>query len=248
MIILSRHLRKLVFLGALSGFVLSRPGLALNDETPMLRPKYKVEESAPEPPVLRPKHVHPLSQDGVNDEAVVPPKERPSHEPPAPQTKTDSHPYSLSILAETPLVHQNTFDGRFQAYGMWAAISIPLFDLPWEGTACLETGPSFMYSSLVLLQPSTSFNHIYLQTPIRFRAVFPAGQKWEWEAAVGLQVKWFGYDSRPTTDGGFKFVSPLLSNIDPDFALGLSYRVSGGMKLRVTAGYLFLGIGTEFDL
>ncbi len=240
MIILSHGLSKLVFFSIFVGVAFPHSALGAGQSAPVLRPKYKVEQPAPPPPVLRPKRV---SQDGVNEGV-----DEEEQEPVRSEPKTPLRATTLSLLVTTPLIHENTFDGRFKAYGLWVALAFPLFHLPWHGTAYLETGPAATYASVALLQPAVNFSHIYLNTPIRFRTVFMASSHWEWELAAGLQVKWFEYDSRPTTDGGFRMVSKIFSNIDPDFAIGAMYRLSPGFRLRLTAGFLYLGVGTEFNL
>ncbi len=239
MIILSQRLRKQLFwMGLLTLVVglIAQPGFAQDDSdnapAPMLQPKYQTETPQGRPTGKNRKK-------GTSTELTAEDTEQQSSTP-------RDRAVSLSLLVITPLLHQDTYDGTFQAYGAWVSFSFPLTKIFDNGLLFLETGPSFLYASVALTSPVVNFSHLYFDLPVRLRLVLPLAKRWEWELAAGAQFKIFQYDSRATVEGGFKSVSPLT--VDPDFALGVAYQISEKTRLRFTAGYLYFGMGTEFSL
>ncbi|MCB0404317.1 MAG: hypothetical protein KDD51_05990 [Bdellovibrionales bacterium] len=153
----------------------------------------------------------------------------------------------FSILLHTPLVRENTYDRRFSAYGADFLASLPMLPL---GEALLhgEFGVGFTFSRLSALPLVDTFTHIYFQLPVRVRLLVPLqGDALILECFAGVHMRLFEYDSRPTTAGGFHFVTGgLFQNLDPNFGVGLGVRLSDALRLRVLAEFVNLSVGLEF--
>ncbi|MEZ4750084.1 MAG: hypothetical protein R3B54_05490 [Bdellovibrionota bacterium] len=94
-----------------------------------------------------------------------------------------------------------------------------------------------------------SFTHLYFQLPLRLRLLIPLQEDESLilELFAGVHTRLFEYDSRPTSDGGFHFVTGgLFQNLDPNFGIGLGIRLSEALRLRVLAEFVNLSVGLEF--
>jgi len=206
-------------------------------EKKLLRPKNTVrspDSESPAPPRLRPKR-----PGGNNDERNL--SRRPA-----------SLDYNgISLMLQTPLGREDRFSGRFSTVGITALASIELTTFSSGAVPLhLETGLAADLSRLELTQPSVSFSRIAFQLPLRLRLLFPleADLKLAAEAYLGARVRIGYHDSRTNADGGFHFFSELGSNIIPDAAIGILYRIADGTRLRFSAGYLYLAGGVEFQI
>ncbi|MCB0418561.1 MAG: hypothetical protein H6617_04265 [Bdellovibrionaceae bacterium] len=218
-------------------------------------------ESEEEPPLLPTRRSR---EKGVRENRSAPrrqqkplegnrPRQRPGDRVYRPRIHYDrpvAHPLDtlfMSALLHTPLIRENTYDKRFTSYGADFLASLPIFAL---GDAYLhgEFGFGFTFSRLSALPLVDSFTHIYFQLPLRLRLLVPLqDESLVLEFLAGMHMRLFEYDSRPTTDGGFHFVTGgLFQNLDPNFGIGLGIRLSETLKLRVVAEFVNLSVGLEF--
>lgn len=156
---------------------------------------------------------------------------------------------TVSVLYQTPLIRENTFDARFSTMGLSVPLSVPIVALSSAGAHLHgELGVGMTFSRLTFGPSAIDFSHIYFYAPFRLRGLLPLTASLTGELIAGCQFKVFEYDSRDTLDGGFHFVDEFVKNIEADVALGLTYRLTPGLRIRGFAGYLFLSAGLEFTL
>jgi hypothetical protein len=213
------------------------------------------------PPMLHPKNVmqdtekkqpSPFQSDEEGDDVEAFSPKKPNKKPRKGKKGNENYhsgpaPIGLSLLGQTPLIAQNTYDTRFATGGASALISIPLTEFSPDVYLALETGVGFTVSRLNQLSLGISFTHIYYALPVRIRLQCALGTSLSGEFLLGGQWRLFEYSSAPTV-GGFGFSANLASQIDPEIAVGLSYLIASGVRLRGTAGYLYLAGGIEFEI
>lgn len=166
--------------------------------------------------------------------------------PPEEGAKFESAPTSLSLLLLTPLFKTDVYDARFSTYGLEILVSTPLFRLTDYVPFFIEFGPGFTYSKLSLSQPAVTFSHMYFFLPLRLRTQVVLGSSnVRLDLMGGIQLRPFEYDSRDTTDGGFRSTGSFFGSIDPDISAGLVIPVGESYRLRAYVGYLKLAVGLE---
>jgi hypothetical protein len=195
-----------------------------DEDEPLLRPRNSTEPLPPKAKILKPKALQ---------------EER---EPLSPWQIT-----SLGIHLHTPLVYEGGFERRFSTFGGAGLASFPFWKIG-EGTfGAIQTGLSFNVSRLTL--SSLTFVDLIIDIPVIFQFIFALDPQNRFAAEVflGGHFRALEYDSRPTTDGGFGAVRSTPKLV-PQVGLGMYYRVSPALVLRLRASYLLLSLGIEFPL
>ena len=199
---------------------------------------------ASEGPELKPRQIQKRPEDIPKPAPFLKVKDRPLQPP----VGFSDRP-GISVLYQTPLIHETTYEKRFSTFGLAIPVSVPLIQLSDTGASLhLEFGVSATLSRLNYGPSDVSFSHTYFYVPLRLRAQLPLGNKLTGEVGLGAQVRLFEYDSRSTLDGGFRVVDGIFENIEPDFAVGLNYCLGEALRLRGFLGYLFGSVGVEFLL
>lgn len=209
--------------------------------------------------MLRPRRT--LSgEDGTNHSKTPMPTQEPTEpsrieipydEEPEPTPKqevfTPVAQFKLGFLLATPLGKEDAFDKRFTTVGGLFLFSLPIAQ-PGNLPLDLQSGIALTVSRIGIVQPLVNITHIYFSVPIHLRLAIPIGTNTNLDLFAGGQIQPIEYDSRPTTDGGFRIVSDLGGHLAPDAGVGSSIQVSRNMDLRIIISYLYFGAGIELRI
>lgn len=155
--------------------------------------------------------------------------------------------WGFSVLGNTPLIKENTFDARFKAFGVTGLVSIFLKEIAHRLYLHAEGG---FGSSFSRFEPAGSapFNHIFFDFPLHLRLFYPLNdQGIAGEVLVGAVLRFFQYNDDTSLLGG-----PLYAVdsgvFQPDFAVGLTVPVSRKFRARLLLGYIYLQVGMELTI
>ncbi len=214
---------------------------------PAIRAEYEQEEARPKKSrsqLLKTRRAEPSPKEMRAEKADKTFHPEPSHSKTAyPLLET----WGFSARLNTPLIKEVGIHRRFKTFGLDGTVSIPLAPMGPYSYLHLEAGLGLSLARASIPPLVSSFTSLIISLPLRARLLIPMGSdKITLEILAGLRQRLFEFDSRTGTNGGFFFLTPIFDNMDPNFGLGLAYRVSQQIAIRVTVEYLSLTAGIEF--
>jgi len=155
--------------------------------------------------------------------------------------------FQLDLLILTPLGKEDFYEKRFSTFGGGVLFSITIMPVGNNVSLYGTLGFALTLSRLTLNQGENSFSSVYFQFPLLGKVAFLLAPELNLDLFLGAVLRTTRYDSRGTSDGGLQ-KTDSSQFFQPEAGIGLEYKVSSNLGIRLNISYLFLGLGVGLDL